>query len=90
MELRKNSDKRIYQQMKSGIKLSDIYKNSKIGHTKLHKIFKEYAKQENVQNGICFGHKNEPYYDCEDYTMAEYSYDDLSLIEKEFYESRSN
>lgn len=31
-----------------------------------------------------------PYYDCEDYTMAEYSYDDLSLIEKEFYEGRSN
>lgn len=76
--------------MKSGIKLSDIYKNSNIGHTKLHKIFKEYAKKENSQDGIWFGHKNEPYYYCEDHTIAEYSYDDLSLIEKEFYEGRSN
>jgi len=90
MELRKNSDKLAYQQIKSGIKLSEIYKNSKMGYPRLKKIFKEYAKQENIQKGICFGHKNEPYYDCEDYTMAEYSYDNLSLIEKEFYESRSN
>jgi hypothetical protein len=40
--------------------------------------------------GVCFGSKREPYYDCEDYTITEYSYDDLSLTEKEFYESRSN
>lgn len=87
MELRKNSEKLILEQIKAGIKIAEIKKNFKIGKIRITNIFKMHTSS---SVGVCFGHKNAPYYDCEDYTMAEYSYDDLSLIEKEFYESRSN
>lgn len=89
MELKQNSSRLIYEQLKAGISTADIKKNMKVGKKRLTDMFTIYAYSENSSKGICFGSKTVPYYDCEDSYIdkPKYRYSDLSKSELEFYES---
>lgn len=75
-----------------GVKKADIMKRCRIGGRRFNAIFKHHMYHTlHNSRGIVFGSKTVPYHDCEDLygLVPQYSYDELSLNEKEFYEGKN-
>ncbi len=82
----------IKEMISLGMKKKDIQKRCRIGDRRFNAIFKYHMKYTLISTtGVVFGSKTVPYHDCEDMygVVPSYSYNELSLNEKEFYESKN-
>jgi hypothetical protein len=93
MEISLTDKVNIYKMTVSGVPTGDILKKYRIGPFRLERILSEMSKMKHHSDfNSILGHKNQPYYECEEeYTsMPSYDWNDLSLIEIEFYEGKNN
>ena len=82
----------IREMISLGMKKKDIQKRCRIGDRRFNAIFKYHMKYTLLSTtGVVFGSKTVPYYSDEDMygVVPTYSYNELSLNEREFYESKN-
>ena len=93
MEISLTEKFNIYKMTVSGVPASNILRKYRMGDARLAKILSEMTKMKYHSDfNSILGHRNQPYYECEEeYTsMPSYDWNDLSLIEIEFYEGKNN
>lgn len=93
MEISLTEKINIYNMALSGIPLGDILKKYRMGDARLANILSEMSKMKYYSDFVrILGHRNQPYYECEEEyaSIPSYDWNDLSLIEIEFYENKNN
>jgi hypothetical protein len=93
MEISLTEKFNIYKMTVSGVPASDILRKYRMGDRRLASILSEMSKMKYYSDFVSIlGHRNQPYYECEEEyaSMPSYDWNDLSLIEIEFYEGKNN
>lgn len=88
----KHKNYRFSEMIKLGMPIEDLKKDTKLGKQAFRAKIRQYMYHVvNDSQGVCFGSKTVPYYSSEDMYgfVPEYSYNELSLNEREFYESKN-
>ena len=83
---------RYIEAIKIGLPIAELKRNTKLHNNAFRARIKKYMYHViNQSNGVCFGSKQSAYYENEDEygVVPQYSWNELSKNEIEFYESKN-